>query len=386
MRQIYLDYNATTPIAPSVLEAMNPFLTGHYGNPSSAHPLGRAAKEAIADARSKVAGVLACDAEEIVFTSGGTEADNMAIKGVMFRYTPGDAHLIISQIEHPAITAPAEFIQRMGYDVTEVACDADGVVQPEEVAAAIRPNTRLVSIMHANNETGVIQPINEISLLCKTKNILLHTDASQSVGKVPTFVQDLGVDMLTMAAHKFYGPKGVGALYVKSGLTLEGLLHGGSQENGYRAGTENTPYVVAMGQASHLAVNGLDESSAGMARLRDRLLKQLVEAIPDLEVNGRGAARLPNTLSVSFPNVSGAEMLGRMPELCASTGSACHSSGKIESATLTAMGKDISHIAGTIRLSCGWYTSQDEIDRAASLLIDAWENLAVQPGGPAQWN
>ncbi|MCL4141558.1 UNVERIFIED_CONTAM: hypothetical protein GTU68_062612, partial [Idotea baltica] len=313
VRQIYLDYNATTPIAPSVLEAMNPFLTGHYGNPSCAYTLGRAAKEAIADARSKVAGVLACAAEEIVFTSGGTESNNMAIKGVMFRYTPGDAHLIISQVEHPAVAAPADFLQRMGYDVTEVACDANGVVQLEEIAAAIRPNTRLVSVMHANNETGVIQPINEISLLCKGSNILLHTDASQSVGKIPTFVQDLGVDMLTMAAHKFYGPKGVGALYVKSGLSLEGLLHGGGQ-------------------------------------------------------------------------VSGAEILGRIPELCASTGSACHSTGKIESSTLTAMGKDLSQIAGTLRLSCGWYTSQDEIDRAASLLIDAWENLAGQPGGPAQWN
>jgi len=386
VRQIYLDYNATTPIAPSVLEAMNPFLTGHYGNSSSAHALGRAATEAIADARSKVAGVLACDAEEMVFTSGGTEANNMAIKGVMFRYTPGDAHLIISQIEHPAIAVSAEFLQRMGYDVTEIACDADGVVQPEEVAAAIRPDTRLVSIMHANNETGVIQPINEISLLCKARNILFHTDASQSVGKVPTFVQDLGVDMLTMAAHKFYGPKGVGALYVKSGLSLEGLLHGGNQEGGYRAGTENTPYIVAMGQAAHLAVNGLDESSAGMARLRERLLKQLVEAIPGIEVNGGEVDRLPNTLSLSFPNVNGAEMLARLPELCASTGAACHSTGNIESTTLSAMGKSLPQIAGTIRLSCGWYTSQDEIDRAASLLIDAWENLSDQPGGEAQWN
>lgn len=376
MRQIYLDYNATTPIAPSVLEAMQPFFTGHYGNPSSAHSLGRGAKEAIEDSRSKVAGMIGCDAEEIIFTSGGTEANNLAIKGIMFQYTPGDGHLIISQVEHPAVSMPADFLQRLGYDISIVPCDVNGIVQPDAIENALRPDTRLVSIMHANNEIGVVQPIAEIARVCQRHDVLVHTDASQSIGKIPAFIQELEVDLLTIAGHKFYGPKGVGALFVRKGLTLEPLQHGAGHENGIRAGTENTPYIVGLGQAAHLAAKGLDESSVGMNRLRNRLEKQLQESIPGLTVNGGDVDRLPNTLSVSFPGVGGREILARAPELCASTGSACHSTGHIESATLSAMGKDLGQITGTVRLSCGWYTSQDEIDRAASLLIDAWENLS----------
>ena len=380
MRQIYLDYNATTPIAPSVFEAMQPFLTGHYGNPSSAHALGRGAKEAIEDSRSKIGNMIGCDTGEIVFTSGGSESNNLAIKGVMFSYAPEDAHIIISAIEHPAVTEPANFLQRLGYEVSVASCDANGIVQASSIAELMQDNTRLVSVMHANNETGVVQPVGEISQICKQHEVLMHTDASQSVGKIPTFIQDLDVDLLTIAGHKFYGPKGVGALYVRRGLALESLIHGAGHENGIRAGTENTPYIVGLGQAAHLAANGLDESSVGMARLRDRLEKQLCEAIPGLIVNGGRVDRLPNTLSVSFPIVAGRDVLARLPELCASTGSACHSTGQVESATLAAMGKGIDHIAGTIRLSCGWYTSQDEVDRVAGLLIDAWENLSASYG------
>ena len=376
MRQIYLDYNATTPIAPSVFEAMQPFLTGHYGNPSSAHALGRGAKEAIEDSRSKIGNMIGCDTGEIVFTSGGSESNNLAIKGVMFSYAPEDAHIIISAIEHPAVTEPANFLQRLGYEVSVAPCDANGIVQASSIADLMQDNTRLVSVMHANNETGVVQPIGQIARICKQHEVLMHTDASQSVGKIPTFIQDLDVDLLTIAGHKFYSPKGVGALYVRRGLNLESLIHGAGHENGLRAGTENTPYIVGLGQAAHLAVNGLDESAVGMARLRDRLEKQLFEAIPGLKVNGGSVDRLPNTLSVSFPKVAARDILARLPELCASTGSACHSTGQVESATLAAMGKGIDHIAGTIRLSCGWYTSQDEVDRVAGLLIDAWENLS----------
>lgn len=377
MRQIYLDYNATTPIAPSVLEVMSPFLTGHYGNPSSSHAYGRAAKEAIEDARVKVAGLLGCDREEVIFTSGGTESNNLAIKGVMFdRGAPGNGHMVISTIEHPAVSNPAGFLERIGYEVTAVDCDSNGVVDPNAVEAALRPNTRLVSIMHANNEIGTIQPIREIAELCHARGVLIHTDASQSAGKIPTMVDMLDVDLLTVAGHKLYAPKGIGVLYARDGITLEPAMHGASHENGMRPGTENTPYIVGLGHACYLAMKGVDEAGDRMCKLRDRLEDQLRDAVGEgLLVNGKTAKRLPNTSSVSFPGITGFELLSRIPELCASTGSACHSSGKYVSATLSAMGLNESQAMGTVRLSLGWHTSEEEIDRAASLLIDAWENL-----------
>ena len=377
MRQIYLDYNATTPIAPSVVEAMNPFLSGHFGNPSSAHAFGRAAREAIEDARVKVAGLLGCDGQEIIFTSGGTESNNLAIKGVMFQGQPGAGHLVISAIEHPAVAEPARFLERLGYEISVVSCDKHGLVHPSAVESALRPDTRLVSIMHANNEVGSIQPIRQIAEICHGRGVMLHTDASQSVGKIPSFVDDLDVDLLSVAGHKLYGPKGIGALFVREGAVLESLLHGAAHENGMRAGTENTPYIVGLGQAAHLAANCLDESSQAMTRLRDRLRDRLAKAIRGLQVNSAAVNRLPNTLSVVFPGVEGQEILHRLPELCASTGSACHSSGLDSSATLSAMGCTAEQMANTVRLSVGWYTSQEEIDRASNLLIDAWENLAV---------
>ena len=380
MRQIYLDYNATTPIAPAVLEAMLPFLKGHYGNPSSAHSLGRAAKEAIEDARAKLAGLLACDRSEIIFTSGGTESNNLAIKGIMFKSQPANAHLIISAIEHPAVVEPARFLERLGYAVSVVACDENGYIDPKKVKAALRPNTRLVSIMHSNNEIGTIQPIRQIAEICHENGTLLHTDASQSVGKVPTCVDQLDCDLLTVAGHKLYGPKGVGVLYIREGLELEPLLHGASHERGLRGGTENTPYIVGLGEAAKLAEEKLDEATDALTKLRDQLADKLLEAIPGAKVNGQKAKRLPNTLSVVFPKVSGQEILRRTPELCASTGSACHSTGMPTSATLEAMGYPHEDVAGTVRLTVGWFTSADEVDRAANLLIDAWENLTSTNG------
>ncbi len=376
MRQIYLDYNATTPIAPSVVEMMNPFLSGHYGNPSSTHSMGRAAKEAIEDSRVKVAGLLGCDRDEIVFTSGGTESNNLAIKGTMLQWAPKDAHLVISAIEHPAVVAPAKFLERLGYEVTIVGCDAHGFVHPSSIEAALKPETKLVSVMHANNEIGTIQPIRQIAEICHGKGVLLHTDASQSVGKVLTYVDQLDVDLLTVACHKFYGPKGVGALFVREGVSIEPLLHGASHERGMRGGTENTPYIVGMGQAAHLAANCIDESSESMTKLRNRLNDHLANGIPGLQVNGLKAARLPNTLSVIFPGVSGQAILKRVPEICASTGSACHSSGLVSSATLSAMGMSAEEMEGAVRFCVGWYSSEEEVDRAGNLLIDAWENLA----------
>ncbi|NLF71439.1 MAG: cysteine desulfurase [Candidatus Anammoximicrobium sp.] len=377
MRIIYLDYNATTPVAPSVFEAMTPFLTKHYGNPSSSYSLGHACREAIEDARGKVAVLLGADRDEIVFTSGGTESNNLAICGTMRQGTPGlDGHLIISAIEHPAVMEPAKYLERLGFDLTVVPCDSRGVVSPAKVAAAMRPDTRLVSVMHANNETGVIQPLSEISKLCRDRRVLLHTDAAQTVGKIPAFVDDLGVDLLSVAGHKLYAPKGVGALYVRRGVRLEPVLHGAGHEAGLRPGTENVASIVGLGQASTLAFRSLEESARRLEMLRERLLAQLQEAIGErLSVNGGQAARLPNTLSLNFPEVAAGDLIARLPELCLSTGSACHSGTTGMSPTLAAMGLDPDVARGTVRISVGWFTSEEEIDRAANLLIGAWESL-----------
>lgn len=377
MRTIYLDYNATTPVAPSVFEAIEPFLKEHFGNPSSNYALGRACREAIEDARGKVAALLGADRDEIVFTSGGTESNNLAICGTMLQGVPGMAgHLIISVIEHPAVFEPARHLERLGFDVSVVGCDSRGVVSADKVAAAIRDDTRLVSIMHANNEIGVVQPLREISQVCRDHQALLHTDAAQTVGKINTFVEELGVDLLTVAGHKLYAPKGIGALYVRRGVRLENVLFGAAHEAGLRPGTENVPYIVGLGQACMLAFRSLDESERRLAGLRDRLLAHLSQAIgPRLAVNGADAARLPNTLSVRFPGVSAAEILARLPELCASVGSACHSGSTSMSPTLAAIGLDPDEARGTMRLSVGWFTSEEEIDRAANLLIGAWESL-----------
>jgi cysteine desulfurase len=377
MRIIYLDCNATTPVAPSVFEAMTPFFTEHYGNPSSAYGLGHACREAIEDARGKVAVLLGADRDEIVFTSGGTESNNLAICGAMQQGTPGlDGHLIISAIEHPAVTAPAKHLERSGFEVTVVECDGRGVVSPAKIQAALRPDTRLVSVMHANNETGAIQPLREISAICREHRVLLHTDAAQTVGKIGTFVDELGVDLLSVAGHKLYAPKGIGALYVRRGVRLEPVLHGAGHEAGLRPGTENVPGIVGLGQACTLAFRSLEESAHKLESLRDRLLAQLTEAIGErLTVNGRKAPRLPNTLSVNFPEVAAVDMLARLPELCLSTGSACHSGVAGMSPTLVAMGLDPDVARGTVRISVGWFTSEEEIDRAASLLIGAWESL-----------
>lgn len=375
MRQIYLDYNATTPIAPAVQQAMLPFIEEGFGNPSSTHALGRAAHAAIEDARNKVAELIGAEAEEIFFTSGGTESNNLAIKGLILANLPEwSGHIVISAIEHPATTEPARHLEKLGIEVTVVPCDSHGVVQPDRIASELRRNTRLVSIMHANNEIGVMQPIREISEICRQRGVLLHTDAAQSIGKVDTFVEELGVDMLSIAGHKVYAPKGVGALYVRSGVALEPILHGAGHERGLRPGTENTPYLVGLGRAAALARECSSDSRDRMAQLRDRLLKLLQDSIgEELTVNGHLADRLPNTLSVNFPHVTGARLLDAIPELCASTGSACHSGGTRMSSTLSAIGLQPEVARGTVRLSVGWYTKEDDVDRAAELLIDGWE-------------
>ena len=375
MRSIYLDYNATTPIAPAVQEAMLPFLAEHFGNPSSHHALGRACHEAVEDARSRVGRLLGADREEIVFTSGGTESNNLAIKGVALRHAPaGSGHLVISAVEHPAVFEPARYLESLGYGLTIVGCNRQGVVDPAAIAAAIRSDTVLVSVMHANNEIGTVQPIRQIAAVCQARNVLLHTDAAQTVGKIPTRARELGVDLLSVAGHKMYAPKGIGALYVRRGVPLEPLLHGAGHEGGLRAGSENVPHLVALGQAATLAEAHLDEAAERSSSLRNRLERLLRDGIgQSLTVNAATAQRLPNTLSVNFPDVRGSALLRRIPELCVSTGSACHSGSDHLSPTLAAIGLTPARARGTVRLSVGWYTTEEEIDRAASLLLAAWE-------------
>lgn len=377
MRQLYLDYNSTTPIAPSVQEAMLPFLAEHFGDPSHSHSTGRACREAIEDARGQVAHLLGADADEIVFTSGGTESNNLALLGVMLRQRPAvGGHVVITASEHASIAEPAKLLERMGYDLTIVGVTGQGVVQPSAIQAAIRNDTQLVSVMHANHETGVLQPLRQIGEICHTRNVLLHTDASQTVGKLRTYVDELDVDLLTVTGHKLYAPKGIGALFVRRGIVLEPLLRGNGQENGLRAGTENTMGIVALGRAAILAARALEEAPDHLELLRDQLFSQLQATVGDeLRLHGELAARLPNTLCVSFPEVIATELLARIPELCAYAPGGSHTDTQASSPTLAAMGVDPQVARQTVRLSLGWYTAEEDIGRAANLLLGAWEAL-----------
>lgn len=378
MRQIYLDYNATTPIAPSVLEAMQPFLVEHYGNPSSRHALGMATHQAVEDARQRVADLLGARTDEVFFTSGGTESNNLALIGTMLSGDGFHGHVIISAVEHPATSAPAAWLQQLGCELTVVPTDRFGRVDPDDIKRAWRPNTRLVSIMHANNEIGTLQPIREIGLLCRHRGALMHTDAAQSIGKVRTQVDELAVDLLSLAGHKLYAPKGIGALYVRNGTKISPVLRGAGHEQGMRPGTENVASIVALGQAAKLAARSVSENQQRIASLRDQLHRELQSAIGEsLTLNGAVHERLPNTLSVNFPRVSGQQLLERAPEICASTGSACHSGPVQLSPTLKAIGLSPEAARGTVRLSLGWTTSAEEIERAASSLLGAWESLAA---------
>ncbi|WP_254510761.1 cysteine desulfurase family protein [Anatilimnocola floriformis] len=377
MRQLYLDYNSTTPIAPSVQEALLPFLAEHYGDPSQPHASGRACREACEDARGQLAHILGADADEIVFTSGGTESNNLALLGALLKQKPAvGGHLIISAVEHASVAEPARWLERMGYDLTIVGVTGQGVVQPSAIQAAIRSDTVLVSVMHANHETGVIQPLRQIGDICHERNVLLHTDASQTVGKIRTYVDELDVDLLTVSGHKFYAPKGIGGLFIRRGVILEPLIRGNGQESGMRAGTENTIGIVGLGRAAILAARALDESPDRLESLRDQLCSQLRAAVGDeLLLHGELAPRLPNTLSVCFPDVNAVELLNRIPELCAHASGGSHTALEASSPTLAAMGVDAQHARQTIRLSLGWYTAEDDIGRAANLLLGAWEAL-----------
>jgi cysteine desulfurase len=379
MRSIYLDYNATTPIAPLVQEAMLPFLAEHFGDPTSHHAVGRAAQEAMDDARHQVATLLGVDRDEIVFTSGGTESNNLALLGMAGRLAPDcRGHLVVTALEHVSVAATARHLQRLGFELTVIGCSRDGVVDPETIENAIRPDTRLVSVVHANHQLGSIQPIRQIAHLCRRLGILLHCDAVQTVGKIPVRPAELDVDLLSLSAHKMYAPKGIGALYVRRGLDPVPLLHGSADEAGLRPGTPNVTHAVALGQAAALALAHLDEAAQRMQSLRDRLENHLLEGFGDrMLILARRAERLPNTLTVSFPDISGDDLLRKVPEICAAADSASHSGSATISPTLSAIGLSLPEAQGVIRLSVGWYTTEEEIDRAANLLLAAWDSASV---------
>jgi cysteine desulfurase len=370
MEPIYLDYNATTPIAPEVAAAMRPCLEDLWGNPSSGHVYGRRARAAVEEARGQVAALLGCDSAEILFTGGGSEANNQAIKGIAEAMRPRGEQILTLAIEHPSVLQPCRYLEAHGCRVTFLPVDGQGRVDPDAVRAALTPRTILVTVMHANNEVGTLQPIAEIAAIARERSVLVHTDAAQSVGKIATDVRKMGVDLLTLAGHKLYAPKGVGALYVRAGVSLPPLIHGAGHERGRRAGTENLPGIVGLGAACALARRERPEVEARLRRLRDRLHDGLAARVPGLLLNGHPEQRLPNTLNLSFPGTTGEELLGRAPEIAASTGSACHAGHTEPSAVLMAMGLPSQRALGAVRLSLGRGTTEAEIDRGILLLSE----------------
>jgi len=374
---IYLDYNATTPVAPEVKGAILPFLEESFGNPSCLYPLGKEARDAIEEAREKVASLIKASPDEIVFTSGGTESNNTVIKGVTWALKERGRHIITSQIEHPSIIKPCQFLwlEASEFDVTFLPVDAYGMVDPDAVKKAIRSDTILISIMHANNEVGTIQPIAEIAEIAKEYGIVFHTDAAQSVGKIDVDVERLGVDLLTIAGHKLYAPKGIGALYIRRGTPFSPLIHGSSQEMGKRAGTENVALAVGLGKACEILKERLQRGQQRhLERLRDRLWERLNDKL-DIKRNGHPSHCIPNTLHVSFIDLEGRRLLESVPEICASTGAACHEGKATISHVLSAMGVSREVAMGAVRFSLGYMTSEEEIDRASELIIDACNGL-----------
>jgi len=383
MKRIYLDYAATTPTHPKVVEAMQPYFSERFGNPSSIHSFGQEAKAAIEKAREKVAGLIGTRPEEIIFTSGGTEADNFALEGIAFANEKKGNHIIISSIEHHAVTECCEFLKKRGFQITCLPVNKDGLVDPEEVRKAIIDKTILVSIMHANNEIGTIEPIAEISKIVKEKGIYFHADAVQTAGHLPVNVDKLGVGLLSMSAHKLYGPKGVGALYIRKGTRMVSFLHGGGQENNRRASTENVPGIVGFGVAAELALEDVNNGeSRKLIPLRDKLIKGILEKIPDSQLNGHPALRLPNNVNVSIKYVEGEAMLLNLDleGIAASTGSAC-SSGSLEpSRALMAIGLSHELAHGSLRFTLGRLTTEEEIDKVLMVLPKIVEKLrAMSP-------
>jgi cysteine desulfurase len=373
---VYLDYNGTTPLDPDVIEAMRPYFEHEHGNPSSSHWYGIQPKKAVRKAREQVGLLLGCAPEQVVFTSGGTESNNHALKGTAFALKDKGNHIITSQIEHPAILEVCKYLEHLGFDVTYLPVDEYGLVSMSDVAGAIRPETILITVMHANNEVGTIQPIEDIAEIAKARGISLHTDAAQSVGKIETDVNRLGVDLLSVAGHKVYAPKGIGALYIRPPLTLEMFMHGAGQEMGLRAGTENVMGIVGLGKACEIAKQSLDRNLAHMLDMRDELHEGLSAKITDLKLNGHPEKRLPNTLSVSFKGLEADRILEEIGlDVAASAGAACHSDTVVISHVPEAMHVPQEWAKGTLRFSTGRMTTRDEILRAVESVSDATARL-----------
>jgi cysteine desulfurase len=380
MRSIFLDYSTTTPIAASVRECMLPFLSELYGHPSSGHWIGRAADEAIEDARCNLATLLGCHPSEIVFTSGGTESVNLGILGVARAIAGGMSerpHLIMSVLEHAAVRQSATQLEREGWEISIVGCDALGVVKLDELEHLIQPTTRLMAIIHASHQIGTIQPIERIAELCHERDILLHTDAAQTVGKIECNVETLGVDMLSLSGHKFYAPMGIGALYLRMGVPIESILFGEGNEAGLRPGTANVPGIVGLGQAAKLAQAGLSSSIDRVSEFRDRLHQQLESLIGRrLRIHGGDALRLPGILSIELPGVTAEALVRRIPEICFGPSVPCNGRYRSpEDSTLAALGLTNQQVANTLRISIGWTTSEDELQRAVHLIAAAYDSL-----------
>ncbi len=372
---IYLDYNATTPVDPAVVEAMLPWLSPGFGNPSSTHAYGVRARAAVAEARQRVADLVGSPhVDRIVFVGSGSEADALAIRGAVLADGRARRHVITQATEHPAVLAACEYLRDLhGVAVTVLPVDHNGLVDPDDVARAITADTVLVTVMHANNETGVLQPVRQIARIAHARGVLVHTDAAQSVGRVDVDVRDLEVDLLTVVGHKMYAPKGVAALYVGEGLSLRPVVGGGGQESGLRAGTENVPHIVGLGQAARLAAEALAGGEPDrLMKLRDLLQRRLAERLDGrVTVNGQGAPRLPTTLSVGIRWVRALDLLNRLPDVAVSAGSACHAGADHPSPVLSAMGLPADRAMGVIRLSVGRWTTSDQVEAAAARIAAA---------------
>lgn len=371
IRPIYLDYNATSPIAPEVLEAMMPYLKERFGNPSSSHPYGQTAAAAVDQARQQMARLLGCRSDEILFTSGGTESNNLALLGASRCAAAKRRHLIATGVEHPAVVEPLRKLETDGWEVTWLPVDHDGRISAVQVEKALKSTTALVSVMLANNETGALQPVADLAKACRTHGALLHTDAAQAVGKIPVNVEELGVDLLTVAGHKFYAPKGVGALYVRRGTKLEPMVLGAPHEGGMRSGTENVASVVGLGAAAELARRELPGRTEHLRSLRDRLHRGLLQRFQDLQLNGPQVERLPNTLNVSIPGILALPLLEHLAGVAAGAGAACHAGTDQPSSVLMAMGMTEERALSALRLTVGRPTTPEEVDLAVVEISDA---------------
>jgi cysteine desulfurase len=365
MKKIFLDHAATTPTDPRVVEAMLPYFSDSFGNPSSIHSLGVETRTAVAEAREKVARLIGASSDEIIFTSGGTEADNLAIKGVAQANAQRGKHIVTTRIEHHAVEESCRYLEKQGFKVTHVGVDKDGLVDPREIEEAVTPETILISVMHANNEVGTIQPIAEISRVARSRGVYFHTDAVQTVGHIPTKVDEVGVDLLAISAHKLYGPKGIGVLYVRKGTRIASFMHGGGQERGLRASTENVPAIVGLGTAAEIARAEMDAEARHIMPLRDRLIKEILERIPQTHLNGHPTRRLPNNVNLSVASIEGESLAVSLDleGIAVSTGSACSSEDAEPSHVLMAMGVPVELARGSVRFSLGRDNTDADIDR-----------------------